>query len=68
MKIGINCVIFLLEGTLSKKKFFCILLIYFFFYLYVLMGKLGFMSFIIFRNFGNEGFYFKLFGEKGRSL
>lgn len=68
MKIGINCVIFFLEGICYwKKKFLCILLI-FFFYLYVLMCKLDFMNFVIFRNFGNEGFYFKLFWEKGRSL
>lgn len=67
MKIGINCVIFLLEGTLLEKKIF-MYIVNFFFYLYVLMCKLDFMNFVIFRNFGNEGFYFKLFGEKGRSL
>lgn len=67
MKIGINCVIFLLEGTLLEKKIF-MYIVNFFFYLYVLMCKLDFMNFVIFRNFGNEGFYFKLFWEKGRSL
>lgn len=67
MKIGINYVIFLLEGTLLEKKIF-MYIVNFFFYLYVLMCKLDFMNFVIFRNFGNEGFYFKLFGEKGRSL
>lgn len=67
MKIGINYVIYLLEGTLLEKKIF-MYIVNFFFYLYVLMCKLDFMNFVIFRNFGNEGFYFKLFGEKGRSL
>lgn len=52
---------------LSEKKIF-MYIVNFFFYLYVLMCKLDFMNFVIFRNFGNEGFYFKLFGEKGRSL
>lgn len=69
MKTGINCVIFLLEGTCYRKKtkFFGIPPI-FFFDLRVLMCKLDFINFVIFRNSGNEGSYPKLSGEKGRSL
>lgn len=67
MKTGINYVIYLLEGTLLEKK----ILMHtanFFLYLHVLMCKLDFMNFVIFRNSGNEGSYPKLSGEKGRSL
>lgn len=62
------CYLFTKGNMLSKKKKFFGIPPIFFFDLRVLMCKLDFMNFVIFRNSGNEGSYPKLSGEKGRSL
>lgn len=63
------CYLFTKGNMLSEKKNNSLAYRQFFFFdLRVLMCKLDFINFVIFRNSGNEGSYPKLSWEKGRSL